>query len=63
MITAIIQGLNSNHKVQSSMLKVQRIKTIRGIREIRSQRLNLFYIMVKGMVGKKGLKRVILAPL
>ena len=45
------------------MLKVQRIKTIRGIREIRSQRLNLFYIMVKGMVGKKGLKRVILAPL
>ena len=35
------------------MLKVQRIKTIRGIREIRSQCLNLFYIMVKGMVGKK----------
>ena len=35
------------------MLKVQRIKTIRWIREIRSQCLNLFYIMVKGMVGKK----------
>ena len=27
MITAIIQGLNSNHKVQSSMLKVQRINS------------------------------------
>jgi len=26
MITDIIQGLNSNHKVQSSKLKVQRIK-------------------------------------
>jgi len=25
---------------------------IRGIREIRSWRLNLFYIIVKGMVGK-----------
>ena len=63
MITDIAQGLNSNHKVQcsnlkvqrinSSMLKVQREKMIRGIREIRSQCLNLFYIMVKGMVGKK----------
>ena len=65
MITDIIQRLNSNHKVQSSMLKVQRInsskfkgewvqreKMIRGIREIRSQCLNLFYIIVKGMVGK-----------
>ena len=27
MITDIIQGLNSNHKVQSSMLKVQRINS------------------------------------
>ena len=35
------------------MLKVQRIKTIRGIREIRSQCLNLFYIVTKEMVGKK----------
>ena len=62
MITDIIQGLNSNHKVQSSMLKVQRInssmlkiqriKTIRGISEIRSQCLNLFYIVVKEMVGE-----------
>ena len=25
---------------------------IRGIREIRSQCLNLFYIRIKGMVGK-----------
>ena len=35
MITDIAQGLNSNHKVQSSMLKVQRINgskslTLRG---------------------------------
>ena len=27
MITDIIQGLNSNHKVQCSMLKVQRINS------------------------------------
>ena len=27
MITAIIQGLNSNHKVQSSKFKVQRINS------------------------------------
>ena len=27
MITNIVQGLNSNHKVQSSMLKVQRINS------------------------------------
>ena len=27
MITDIAQGLNSNHKVQSSMLKVQRINS------------------------------------
>jgi len=53
MITDIAQGLNSNHKVQSSMLKVQREKMIRGIREIRSQCLNLFYIVTKEMVGKK----------
>ncbi len=52
MITDIIQGLNSNHKVQSSMLKVQRKRRIRGIRGIRSWCLNLFYIIVKEMVGK-----------
>ena len=45
MITDIIQGLNSNHKVQ-------REKMIRRIREICSQYLNLFYIIVKEMVGK-----------
>ena len=48
MITDIIQGLNPNHKVQSSMLKVQRI-----IGEIRSLCLNLFYIIVKEMVGER----------
>ena len=40
------QGLK--HKSKSSMFKVQRI-----IGEIRSWCLNLFYIMVKEMVGKR----------
>ena len=55
MITDIIQGLNSNHKVQSSMFKVQSsmFKVQRIIGEIRSQCLNLFYIIVKEMVGKR----------
>ena len=52
MITDIIQGLNSNHKVQCSKLKVQSTRTIRGIREICSWCLNLFYIMIKEMAGK-----------
>ena len=65
MITDIAQGLNSNHKVQSSMLKVQRINSSKfkgewvqrekmtlGIREIRSYFLNLFYIIIKEMVVK-----------
>ena len=68
MITDIIQGLNSNHKVQCSMLKVQRInsskfkvqrikssmfKVQRIIREIRSRCLNFLYIIVKEMVGER----------
>ena len=52
MITDIIQGLNSNRKVQCSNLNVQRKRTNRGIREIRGRCLNLFYIMVKEMVGE-----------
>jgi len=31
MITDIAQGLNSNHKVQSSMLKVQRINSSKSL--------------------------------
>ena len=52
MITDIIQGLNSNRKVQCSNLNVQRKRTNRGIREIRGRCLNLFYITIKEMVGE-----------
>ena len=56
MITDIVQGLNSNHKVQSSMFKVQRIKSskfkVQRIK-IRSRCLNFLYIIVKEVVGER----------
>ena len=56
MITDIVQGLK--HKSKSSMFNVQsskdkKFKVQRIIGEIRSQCLNLFYIIVKEMVGKR----------
>ena len=49
MITDIIQGLNSNHKVQSSMLKVQRINSSM----LKVQRINSSMVNVQISKDKK----------
>ena len=47
MITDIVQGLNSNHKVQSSNLKVQRINSSM----LKVQRINSSkYLTLRGSV-------------